>query len=148
MAMTDQEILSQAARLRAARRRKIAKTCDVCGAAFEGIVQRRYCSDRCRVTAARRRVQTEADSVGDGADPYRDIDAAIQEMTMELLQAKGIDIDSDDPEAEARRQRLAATVRTLAAMRDRIMRGRVLTDDSTEILRAEREKRSHHLASL
>lgn len=61
MTMTNEEILSAAARLRAARRRRTARQCDVCGTSFEGIAQRRYCSDACRVRAARVReaVSTE-----------------------------------------------------------------------------------------
>ena len=55
MAMTDEEILSAAARIRAARRRRVAKTCEVCGAPFLGVAQRRYCSDGCRVKASRQR---------------------------------------------------------------------------------------------
>jgi hypothetical protein len=55
MEMTDQDILKKAARLRAARRRRFVKRCEVCGMRFEGIAQRRYCSDRCRVAAARAR---------------------------------------------------------------------------------------------
>ena len=55
MAMTDEEILRAAARIRAAQRRKTTKRCPVCGAEFEGIATKRYCSDRCRVQAARER---------------------------------------------------------------------------------------------
>jgi len=55
MTMTDEEILSAAAKLRAARRRRVAKRCEVCGTPFEGIAQRRYCSDACRVRASRAR---------------------------------------------------------------------------------------------
>ena len=55
MTMTDEEIVSAAARLRAAKRRRVARTCDVCGTPFEGIAQRRYCSDACRVRASRAR---------------------------------------------------------------------------------------------
>lgn len=53
MAVTEDEILSQAARIRAGRRRRVTKQCEVCGTAFEGLVQRRFCSDRCRMRAAR-----------------------------------------------------------------------------------------------
>ena len=55
MAMTDEEILSAAGRLRAAKRRRVAKTCLVCGTPFEGVAQRRYCSAACRVRASRQR---------------------------------------------------------------------------------------------
>lgn len=55
MAMTDAEILSAAGRLRAAKRRRVAKICPVCGTPFEGVAQRRYCSAACRVRASRGR---------------------------------------------------------------------------------------------
>lgn len=55
MGMTDEEILSGAGRLRAARRRRVAKTCPVRGTPFEGVARRRDCSAACRVRAARGR---------------------------------------------------------------------------------------------
>lgn len=58
MVMTDEQIMSAAARLRAARRRPTAKTCDVRAKPFQGIASRRYCSDRCRVRASRERATT------------------------------------------------------------------------------------------
>lgn len=47
------------ARALAARRRRIARTCEVCGAPITGIVSRRYCSNRCASRAYRARHRTE-----------------------------------------------------------------------------------------
>jgi len=67
--MTNDEILSAAARLRAARRRRTVRQCDVCGTSFEGIVQRRYCSDACRVKAARLRAAVGTKDTLGGTQP-------------------------------------------------------------------------------
>lgn len=111
MVMTDEEILRAAARIRAAQRRKTTGRCLVCGTAFEGIATKRYCSDRCRVQAARERKQG---------------------------------VESGDGHREERR----AIAERLLRRRIEYFGGRVLPDDSTEILRAEREARSHHLSDL
>ena len=69
MVMTDDEIVSAAARLRAAKRRRVTKACEVCGRSFEGIAQRRYCSDACRIRASRRRAEALAAPRSDEAMP-------------------------------------------------------------------------------
>lgn len=53
MAMSDDEILREAGRIRASRRLRVAKACARCGTSFVGIAQAKYCSDACRVAAAR-----------------------------------------------------------------------------------------------
>ena len=111
MVMTDEEILRAAARIRAAQRRRSTKRCPVCGAEFEGIATKRYCSDRCRVQAARERET--------GATPE-----------------------------ESRREERRAIVERLLRRRNEFFGGRVLPDDSTDILRSEREARSQHLSDL
>lgn len=55
MVMTEDEIASAAARRSAARRKRVTKRCERCGTEFEGLTTKRYCSDRCRVEAARAR---------------------------------------------------------------------------------------------
>ncbi|MGH2531669.1 MAG: hypothetical protein ACRDJW_05125 [Thermomicrobiales bacterium] len=50
-------------------------------------------------------------------------------------------------EAAAARERARETVEGFVALSERISRGRVF-DDSTELVRREREARSRHLASL
>ena len=57
MAMTEEEIASAAARRSAARRKRVSKRCELCGTEFEGLTTKRYCSDRCRVEAARLRAR-------------------------------------------------------------------------------------------
>lgn len=59
MAMSEEEILSEAARIRASRRPRVAKTCARCGNAFTGITQAKYCSDACRMAAAREQRQQQ-----------------------------------------------------------------------------------------
>ena len=44
----------------AARRARVAHTCAVCGSAFEGLRQARYCSNRCAVRASRQRKRDAA----------------------------------------------------------------------------------------
>ncbi len=98
MAMTDEEILSVAGRLRAAKRRTVERTCEICGTRFEGIASRRYCSDRCRMRASRaRQSETAAETI-------------------------------------AVREDRRATIERLYQLRDEISGGRVLADDSTEML--------------
>src|SRR5690242_18667335 len=61
--MSEDEILREAARIRAGRRLRVAKTCARCGNAFVGIAQAKYCSDACRMAAARNRRQQQPESV-------------------------------------------------------------------------------------
>lgn len=122
MAMTDEEIRSRAAQLNAARRRKIEKHCEVCGEPFEGLAQRRYCSDQCRNRASRLRTRQGRPALFSDADLDRLMELAAQR------------------EGES-------MVEHFDRIRELISRGRVF-EDSTEILRREREKRSKHLASL
>ena len=53
MAMSEEEILREAARIQASRRKRVAKTCQRCGRDFIGVAQAKYCSDACRMAAAR-----------------------------------------------------------------------------------------------
>lgn len=53
MAMSDEEILREAGRIRANRRLRVAKTCARCGKPFEGLARAKYCSDACRMAAGR-----------------------------------------------------------------------------------------------
>jgi len=56
--------------------------------------------------------------------------------------------EGDAESAETRREERRAIIERLFKLRDEIYGGRMLPDDSTEILRAEREARSQHLADL
>jgi len=115
MTMTDEEILSAAARLRAARRRRIAKLCEVCGTPFEGIAQRRYCSDACRMRASRAR--------RGGAEMTRKPKSEI---------------------SRAPRGKDESSVDYLGRVRDYLSRGRVF-DDSVELIRRSRMERTLEL---
>lgn len=129
MVMTEEEILREAARIRASRRRRIERTCMHCGTTYEGLVHRRYCSDRCRVAAARQRQrQNHQDDVAiepiapraeseSLVDYFRRVGDAIasrggfvedstelvrrsrEERTAELMRALGW--EPDEPSAEA-----------------------------------------------
>ncbi|MGH2561355.1 MAG: hypothetical protein ACRDJH_20005 [Thermomicrobiales bacterium] len=151
MAMTNDEILREAARLRAARRLRTVKQCEVCGASFEGIRQRRYCSDRCRVAASRlrQRIQ-EGEMTDDLAERVRKRTDEIMASVDRWSEAEGEERLPDgqlSEEATAARERARQTVEDFVTLGERISRGRVF-DDSTELLRREREARSRHLASL
>ena len=236
MAMTDEEILSAAARLRAAKRRRVAKTCEVCGTPFEGIAQRRYCSDACRVRAsrARRGGPGTTDAAGDetafpscgkdeslvdyfgrlrdyngrhgpifGGDSTKLVLQGRMERTLELMRATGAsgeeiereraewereygwvrddppegskamnhieaDVAALPPDGRARDRSVAigpdsenerlraegvrrpgeSSIEHVTRIRDRIMRGRVMPDESVDILRELRDERSKHLDTL
>lgn len=68
---TDEDILSAAGRLRASRRRRGVKACAVCGTPFEGIARKRYCSDACRVRAARSRAAARHEAPSGGREAWR-----------------------------------------------------------------------------
>lgn len=53
MEMSEEEILREAERIRARRGLRIARECASCGNSFLGNAQERYCSDACRMAAAR-----------------------------------------------------------------------------------------------
>jgi hypothetical protein len=151
MAMTEEEILSEAARIRASRRRRVERTCGHCGTKYEGLVHSRYCSDRCRVAASRQRRQLQENEMTD------DFTERVRKKTDEIMEraTRWLEIDGVErlPNGElsqetlAARERARATVEDLVGFSERISRGRTF-DDSTEILRREREERSCHLASL
>lgn len=63
MVMTEEAIASAAARRSAARRKRVAKRCEQCGTEFAGLTTKRYCSDRCRVEAARLRARRHPDDL-------------------------------------------------------------------------------------
>lgn len=55
--MSDQEALSEAARMMAAKRRQISTRCLFCGELIEGTTRRRYCTPSHRAMAAQYRQQ-------------------------------------------------------------------------------------------
>ena len=78
MAMSEEEILREAARIQARRRKRIAKKCKHCGRDFIGVAQAKYCSDACRMAAARdlsSRTCRKPDETGICAlDSYRSVE--------------------------------------------------------------------------
>jgi hypothetical protein len=148
MVMTEEEILREAARLQAARRRRVERACDHCGKIYEGLVHSKYCSDRCRVAASRQRQasaapvkawdETDLPEARGKDESLDDYFARTRELTKQYWAPNPV-----PPEVE---QSMAAFERLLRTS-ERIMRGRVF-DDSTEIVRREREARSEYLANL
>ena len=121
MAMTDEEVASAAAHRAAGRRRRVTKACEVCGTTFEGLSQRRYCSDRCRVRASRLRRQTRAsdEHLPDGARAAaargQGGDAVIERLnqTRASIGRRG---DPEDSTAIIRRSRLERTEELMRAV--------------------------------
>jgi predicted nucleic acid-binding Zn ribbon protein len=161
MAMTDEEILSAAARLRAARRRRVAKTCEVCGTPFEGVAQRRYCSDACRMRASRRRREMQGapaprlasptlpsmirlDRVDAGDfDSTEDLRHSREERTTELLRASGMIAEEPPPPApRGEGEPLMDYIERVSAY---IMGGGSFDDDSARLIRHGRLERTTEL---
>lgn len=57
--MNQQEVMREAARLSAGRRRRVTRACSVCGKLMEGTVRRRFCSDACKLRAQRQKVRAQ-----------------------------------------------------------------------------------------
>lgn len=153
----------------------MAKACEVCGTPFEGIAQRRYCSDACRVRASRRGQGAAADDRGAVATPpveeRRDVEAvragpmAITErpdrtgksLVRERMRdhETGVSLRSSSERtvpppagsaaAEPPRRDGEAVIDYFARIRRAMTGGRTMADDSTEILRRERERRTEEL---
>jgi predicted nucleic acid-binding Zn ribbon protein len=165
MAMTDEEILSAAARLRAARRRRVAKTCEVCGTPFEGVAQRRYCSDACRMRASRQRREMQGapaprlasatmpslirldrgrDRVDEGDfDSTEDLRHSREERTTELLRASGMIPEEPPPPApRGEGEPLMDYIERVSAY---VMGGQTFDDDSARLIRHGRLERTAEL---
>jgi hypothetical protein len=132
MAMTEEEILSEAGRIRASKRRRVAKTCERCGKQFEAIARAKYCSDACRVAAAREHAAAREQSANQAhgqefklpGESWRDY----------YIRKWG----EPTPEAE---EAIAAVERIEA-----IWGGKKPVGDSTEMIRRMREERSEYLS--
>jgi len=162
MTMTDEEILSAAARLRSARRRRVAKTREVCGTPFEGVAQRRFCSDACRMRASRQRrelhgapaprlaspTQPSLAHLNRGLDlaPDDDFDSteilrhAREERTTALPRASGI--MTEEPEPPAPRGEMEPLIDYLERISAYIMGGHTFDDDSAQLIRQGRRERT------
>jgi hypothetical protein len=146
MAMTEEEILREAARIQAARRRRVERRCEHCGTSYEGLTHSRYCSDRCRVAASRERRTTPVSTktwdekdlpAPQGKDEsLDDYFARMRERTKQYWAPNPV-----PPEVERQTEAFERLLRTS----ERIMAGRVFEEDSTEILRQSREERTAEL---
>lgn len=160
MVMSDEEILSAAARLRAAKRRQVAKTCEVCGTPFEGVAQRRFCSDACRMRASRRRREIHGapgprlssptlPSLANLTAPDHDFDSmeiirhSREERTTALLRASGIMAEEPDPPAP--RGEMEPLMDYLERISAYIMGGHTFDDDSAKLIRQGRLERTAEL---
>jgi len=135
MAMTEQEIATAAARRSSAMRRRTTKPCAVCGNAFEGVAQRRYCSDRCRVGAARRRAE-DAAAPPPAAPSVWDANPAAYPGHVPLDQ-----LDDDWPVRGADEP----IDEFLQRVAERLSGGRTSDTDSVELVRQSREQRTEEL---
>ena len=134
MAMTEEEIASAAARRSAARRKRVRKRCELCGTEFEGLTTKRYCSDRCRVQAARNRGHT--------------LDGADKPTVSGPEGADGPPFDALPTEEEIERLLTLDAPDAFAQLRKLFYGDYVFDTDAVEDIRRQREGRSEHLAKL
>ena len=136
MAMSDDEILREAARIQASRRKRTVKSCQRCGTDFIGVAQAKYCSDACRMAAARERSPQESEETRQHAygiepslpgEPIRDY---------YLRTARG-------PLSQQEEETIAALER-IRAIWDKVEK---TPEDSLEIISREREARIRQLTS-
>lgn len=153
MAMSDDEILREAARIRAGRRRRAAKRCARCGKSFVGIAQAKYCSDACRMAAAReQRAMAEQDSAEIGpvyiatalpGESHRDY---IVRQRAKLV-AEGKMTPEQAAISEEDEHHIAAWDE-LARVSEQLKGLDLLGKDSTEILREADEELNRRIAEL
>ena len=138
MAMSEEDILREAARIQAGRRKRVAKTCLRCGRDFIGVAQARYCSDACRMAAARER---EAQPRSDSGRPFqlpigdRRQGESIREY---FLRTTDGPLNEREEEAIEAYERIEAIWKNIGHS----------VEDSTELIRRQREERSDYLANL
>jgi hypothetical protein len=148
MVTTEEGILSEAARIRASRRRRFVKHCEVCGKPFEGIVQRRFCSDRCRMRAARGRASAPTAEIESVVLPVPREGESFRDFIVRTRAedvARG-EIDGNPAELTPdQEEQIAAIERIWRRQQDFLSRHGPL-EDSTELIRQDREERSRLLA--
>lgn len=139
MAMSEEEILREAARIRAGRRLRVAKTCARCGNAFVGIAQAKYCSDACRMAAARDRREPRIEPVAEPTPVYvpaRHPGESIREYWERTFDRP---LSEDDEHIVAVLERIHGKYMEKVPSDDW---------DSTEFIRRDREERARRLAGL
>lgn len=148
MTTTAEEILSQAARIRAGRRQRLRKRCEVCGTPFEGIAQRRFCSDRCRMRAARTQSAAPKFEIERIVLPGPQVGESFREFfTRTRADAIGRGGIADEPSelTPEQEEQVAILDRLWRRQQEFLSRNEPL-DDSTELIRSDREERSRQLA--
>jgi hypothetical protein len=148
MATTEEEILSHAARIQASRRRRQLKHCEVCGEPFEGIAQRRYCSDRCRMRAARgqeNKPPIEFERIVLPGPLEGESFRAFYERTRSDAIARG-EITGDPANLTPEQEEQVAAIDRIWHRQQEILRRHGPLEDSTELIRQDREERSRRLA--
>jgi hypothetical protein len=154
MGMTEEEILREAGRIRANRRRKTTKACARCGRSFEGLERAKYCSDACRVAANRNGERPSRPAPDpahvvyiEGKFPGESTRDYILRMRAKLV-AQGKMTEEEariTPELEAR---IAIIEEQTRAREELSRRHGGPFEDSVELIRRMREERSKHLANL
>jgi hypothetical protein len=139
---------------------RTVKPCARCGRPFEGIAQARYCSDACRMQAARDRNEAARDAVDAATDaawlssvrltpdslpgePYRDMIARLraEDVAAGKLSPERATITPEEEE------RFAAIQRIYERAERHARRSESARIDSTEIIRQAREERSRQTES-
>ena len=150
MAMSEEEILREAGRIRANRRLRVAKNCERCGKSFGGLARAKYCSDACRMAAARERharpapepehvVYIEGKLPGESERDY------IARMRAKLV-AQG-KMTPEQAVITAEDERRIAAIEAMDRFRQELFERHGRLDDSTELIREMREERSENLAN-
>ena len=85
--MDSKELMSQAARLSAGRRRRVKTACALCQRPIEGTVRRRYCCAACKLRAARKRAE-DSEMERDARRIAAEKDWPIEVARMEVLANK------------------------------------------------------------
>ncbi len=150
--MSEEEILREAGRIRAGRRLRVAKTCERCGASFEGLTRAKYCSDACRMAAGRERHARPAPDPEhvvyiEGKLPGESTREYIIRMRAKLVaQGKMTEEEAKlTPESE---ERIAVLDEMDRSREELTRRHGGPFEDSAELVRQMREERSNHLLTL
>jgi hypothetical protein len=118
---------------------RVAKTCARCGESFVGIAQAKYCSDACRMAAARDRHEQQA--LPETETPKVKAELKPEEESWRDYFARTFPRPLNEEDIE-----LADAMDRIRAMW--IANGSPVLEDSTEMIRRMREERSEYLGSL
>ena len=153
MAMSEEEILREAARIQASRRKRTAKTCQRCGTDFIGVAQAKYCSDACRMAAAReqraRRAPDPEHAYYIRVEPRLPGESLREWVIRQRAKrvARG-EITDEQAALTLEDERAIEASERLDWLRENVFGDNPFDVDSTEVLRREREERSAYQQSL